>query len=671
MKNITENPSFRVVGTPASTLDPAEFVITHKKLTSADTVVMALYIVFVLIVGFWSMYRRKRSTVRGYFLAGRNMTWWPIGASLFASNVGSGHFIGLAGSGASNGIAVSTYEWSGMYALLILGWLFLPIYIASGVTTMPEYLLKRFGGQRIHFLIAILSLFVYIFTKISVDIYAGAIFIHLALQWDLYLSVIGLLVITAIYTVGGGLAAVIYTDALQTLIILIGAFILMAFAFIRIEGYTSLKKKYFMAISTVHNPNSTCGLPSQDAFHIFQAATEPDYPWPGVIFGITILSTWYWCTDQVIVQRALSSKSMLHAKGGIIFAAYLKILPIFIMVFPGMISRVLFPNLVACADPATCRRVCGNPVGCSDIAYPLLVMEMLPGGLRGLMMSVMIAALMSSLNSIFNSASTLFTMDVWYHVRPHCSEWELMIVGRVFVLVLVVVSILWIPLVQMSKGGQLFMYIQSITSYLTPPIAVVFVTGCFWKRTNEQGAFWGLALGICVGIIRMVLDLVFIPPICGHHDVRPTIISKVHFLYFALILSVITLIVVLIVSLLTQPPTLQQTSRLTWHTRHDKPQEKHAGDDVEESDKTLETDNNDDTEISVPAEQGGHTLKSRAKCILMWLCGLNRSHVDEPFESKHKQYVNSLYEDPCMRHVVNANLAICVSVIIFLYCYFA
>nr|CAK19000.1 solute carrier family 5, member 11 [Squalus acanthias] len=676
MKTITQSPLFRAYNSPASTVEPEECVITHATLNEADTAVLALYIIFVLLVGFWAMYKTKRSTVKGYFLAGRKMTWWPIGASLFASNVGSGHFIGLAGSGASSGIAVSVYEWSGMYCLMFMAWLFLPIYIASGVTTMPEYLLKRYGGQRIHFLIAILSLFAYIFTKISVDIYAGAVFIHLALHWDLYLAVIGLLVITAIYTVGGGLAAVIYTDALQTVIMLIGALVLMIFAFVRVDGYSGLKKKYFMAIPTIHNPNSTCGLPRDDAFHIFQHPINSDFPWPGVIFGVTILSIWYWCTDQVIVQRALSAKTMLHAKGGALFAAYLKILPIFIMVFPGMISRVLFPNLVACADADTCRRVCGNPVGCTDIAYPLLVMELLPGGLRGLMMSVMIAALMSSLTSIFNSASTIFTMDVWHHIRPHCSEWELMIVGRVFVLVLVVVSVLWIPLVQMSQGGQLFMYIQSITSYLTPPVAVVFVAGCFWKRTNEKAAFWGLVAGILIGCIRMILDFFFTSPACGHPDKRPGVVSRVHFLYFSLILCFITLVVVVTISLLTKPPAPEQLSRLTWYTRHDKPQSNHVDESVvvvEETDKAPEeaAAEKSKTEAAIASEAGEQKMESRAMCLLMWFCGMDRKRMDTDFTKTTEVYIASLYEEPRMRYVVNANLVLCMGATLFLYCYFA
>ncbi|XP_072416345.1 sodium/myo-inositol cotransporter 2-like [Chiloscyllium punctatum] len=672
MKTTTENPYFRTDNAPASTLEPQECVIMHQKLNEIDIVVLSLYILLVIFVGVWSMYKSKRNTIRGYFLAGRNMSWWPIGATLFASNVGSGHFIGLAGSGAATGIAVSVFEWSGMYALMLLGWLFLPIYIAAGVTTMPEYLLKRFGGQRIHFLIALLSLIIYIFTKIAVDIYAGAIIIHIALQWDLYISVVGLLFLTTIYAIGGGLAAVIYTDTLQTVIILAGSLTLTIFAFKSVDGYAGLKKKYFTAIPNVYQSNSTCGLPREDAFHIFQDPISSDFPWPGVIFGITVLSTWYWCTDQVIVQRALSAKSILHAKGGTIFAAYLKILPIFIMVFPGMISRILFPNLVACADPNTCRQVCGNSIGCTDIAYPLLVLELLPGGLRGLMMSVMIAALMSSLTSIFNSASTLFTMDVWHHIRPRCTEWELMIVGRLFVLVLVVVSVLWIPLVQSSQGGQLFMYIQSITSNLTPPIAVIFVAGCFWKRTNEKAAFWGLAAGMCAGIIRMILDLIFTPPACGSPDTRPVVVRDVHFLYFSLILCLLTLIVVVIISLLSKPPSPEQIAQLTWYTRHANQLEPHDQDDpviVQGSDTTLtENITNEDLDFSL---DGKRTMKAKALCVLLWCLGMEERQMHISFVDTQTRYIGSLYEEPRLRYVVNANLLLCVGAVIFLYSYFA
>uniref|UniRef100_A0A669QBL7 Sodium/myo-inositol cotransporter 2 n=1 Tax=Phasianus colchicus TaxID=9054 RepID=A0A669QBL7_PHACC len=490
-----------------------------------------------------SMWKTQRSTVKGYFLAGGQMVWWPVGASLFASNVGSGHFIGLAGSGAASGIAATAYEWNGMFCVLVLAWLFLPIYIAAGVTTMPEYLRKRFGGKRIQIFLAILYLFIYIFTKISVS----------RKKWMLPRGSEQIPALLSAPT--GGLAAVIYTDALQTLIMLVGAISLMVFSFVEVGGLEGLQAKYFDAIPSTRKENSSCGLPREDAFHIFRDPVNSDLPWPGVLVGMTIPSLWYWCTDQVIVQRSLAAKNLSHAKGGSLMTSYLKILPLFMMVMPGMISRVLFPDLVACAEPEICQKICGNPSGCSDIAYPKLVIELLPVGLRGLMMAVMIAALMSSLTSIFNSASTIFTMDLWKHFRPRCSEWELMIVGRVFVLLLTVVSILWIPLVQAGQGGQLFIYIQSISSYLQPPVAMVFILGCFWKRANEKGAFWGLVLGLLMGVIRMVLDFIFPEPQCGERDARPGVLRYMHYLYFSMVLAAVSTLTVLLVSLLTEPPS--------------------------------------------------------------------------------------------------------------------
>uniref|UniRef100_A0A8C5WK14 Sodium/myo-inositol cotransporter 2 n=1 Tax=Leptobrachium leishanense TaxID=445787 RepID=A0A8C5WK14_9ANUR len=663
---------------------PVTDAFPKKSLEVVDIVVLVLYFVLVLAVGLWSMWRTKRSTVTGYFLAGKSMVWWPVGASLFSSNVGSGHFIGLAGSGAASGIAVTAYEWNGLFCVLALAWFFLPIYISAGVTTMPEYLQRRFGGKRIQIFLSVLYLFIYIFTKISVDMYAGALFIQQALQWDLYVAVSGLLVITAIYTIAGGLAAVIYTDTLQTVIMIIGAIILMVFSFIEIGGIDALEEKYFNAIPSSNMGNSTCGRPREDAFHIFRDPITSDLPWPGVLVGMTIPSLWYWCTDQVIVQRSLSAKNLSHAKGGSLLAAFLKVLPLFMMVLPGMISRVLFTDQVACADPELCRQICGNPSGCSDIAYPKLVIELLPTGLRGLMMSVMIAALMSSLTSIFNSSSTIFTMDLWRHIRPRSSEWELMIVGRVFVLILVVVSILWIPLVQSSQGGQLFIYIQSISSYLQPPVAVVFIAGCFWKRANEKGAFWGLTIGLAVGIIRMVLDFIYVAPQCDQPDTRPGVVKYVHYLYLSMILGALTLITVVVVSLWTKPPSEQMISRLTWYTRWD------AG--VRSLDPVVEesiVQNGVGTVENIPEKvdttgssdvltEGSMDVKpsfaSRLKKAVLWLCGMD-SRRDDSFGQATPAPLEPaevlLYEGPTMSHVLNASLIVCTSGGVFLWAYFA
>ncbi|MGH0117008.1 UNVERIFIED_CONTAM: hypothetical protein FKN15_024953 [Acipenser sinensis] len=678
MEATTQSPPFTTAGSAGA--------FPQQSLEAVDIVVLVLYFIFVLAVGLWSMWKTNRSTVNGYFLAGKNMIWWPVGASLFASNVGSGHFIGLAGSGAASGIAVTAYEWNGMFIVLLLAWLFLPIYISSGVTTMPEYLKRRFGGKRIQIYIAVLYLFIYIFTKISVDMYAGAVFIQQALHWDLYVAVVLLLAITALYTVAGGLAAVIYTDALQTVIMLIGALILMVFSFIQVDGWEGLQDKYFDAIPTVRDTNTSCGLPRQDAFHLFRDPVTSDLPWPGVLVGMTVPSIWYWCTDQVIVQRSLSARNMLHAKGGSLFASYMKVLPFFMMVLPGMISRILYPDEVACADPDICTQVCGNALGCSDIAYPMLVMKLLPVGLRGLMMSVMIAALMSSLTSIFNSSSTIFTMDLWRYFRPRASEWELMIVGRVFVLVLVVISVLWIPLVQASQGGQLFIYIQSISSYLQPPIAIVFMAGCFWKRANEKGAFWGLALGMLSGCIRMVLDFVYTAPQCNEEDTRPAVLKYIHYLYYSVILSVFTLIVVVVVSLATEPPDKENITRLTWYTRFDKPVQraleiKTVDNDRDSSspdrqqvnrDGSYRGENGHDEGQELSTMEGSHKQDSKVKSAILWICGLERKNERDSQEPpKPELNTCSLDEDPCMKHIVNANLIICMCTTVFLWAYFA
>ncbi|XP_029915381.1 sodium/glucose cotransporter 5 isoform X3 [Myripristis murdjan] len=458
------------------------------------------------------------------------MAWWPIGASLFASSEGSGLFIGLAGTGAAGGIAVAGFEWNATYVLLALAWVFVPVYVSSGIVTMPEYLGRRFGGERIRTYLAVLSLLLSVFTKISTDLYSGALFVQVCMGWNLYLSTVLMLVVTALYTIAGGLAAVIYTDTLQTFIMLIGAIILTITAFNKIGGYDNLERVYSMAVPSKIIANSTCHLPRQDAMHLFRDATTGDLPWPGMTLGLTILATWYWCTDQVIVQRSLSAKNMSHVKGASILAAYLKMLPFIFIILPGMISRALYP------------------------------------GLRGLMIAVMMAALMSSLTSIFNSSSTLFTMDIWKKHRPRASERELLLVGRIVTVILVVVSVVWIPILQSANSGQLYVYIQSVTSYLAPPVTAVFTLAVFWKRTNEQGAFWGLMVGLVVGVCRMVLEFAFPPPRCGVVDLAPAVLRSVHYLHFAILLCGLTAVVVATVSLLTPPPSHEQVCNLTWWT---------------------------------------------------------------------------------------------------------
>ncbi|XP_041492299.1 sodium/glucose cotransporter 1-like isoform X2 [Microtus oregoni] len=655
---------------PAVTTTDSPIPSYERIRNAADISVIVIYFVVVMAVGLWAMFSTNRGTVGGFFLAGRSMVWWPIGASLFASNIGSGHFVGLAGTGAASGIAMGGSEWIALVFVVVLGWVFVPIYIKAGVVTMPEYLRKRFGGKRIQIYLSVLSLLLYIFTKISADIFSGALFINLALGLDIYLAIFILLAITALYTITGGLAAVIYTDTLQTAIMLVGSCILTGFAFTEVGGYDAFVEKYMNAIPTVVSEGNLtikeeCYTPRADSFHIFRDPITGDIPWPGLIFGLAILTLWYWCTDQVIVQRCLSAKNMSHVKGGCILCGYLKLLPMFLMIMTGMVSRILYTDKIACVVPSECQKYCGTSVGCSNIAYPTLVVELMPNGLRGLMLSVMMASLMSSLTSIFNSASTLFTMDVYTKIRKGASEKELMIAGRLFILVLIAISIAWVPIVQSAQSGQLFDYIQSITSYLGPPIAAVFLLAVFCKRVNEPGAFWGLILGLLIGLSRMITEFAYGTGSCMEPTNCPTIICGVHYLYFAIILFTITLIVVLAISFLTKPIPDVHLYRLCWSLRDSKEERI----DLDAGDEDFQEDSKDTTEIEAPQKEKGCFRKAYDL-----FCGLDQEKgpkLTKEEEEALKMKMTDTSEKPLWRTVVNINGIILLAVAVFCYAYFA
>lgn len=544
---------------------------------AADIAVVALYFVLVLVIGFLAMWKANRNTVSGYFLAGRSMTWIVIGASLFVSNIGSEHFIGLAGSGAASGFAVGAWEFNALLLLQLLGWVFIPVYIHSGVYTMPEYLSKRYGGHRLKVYFALLSVLLYIFTKLSVDLYAGALFIQESLGWNLYLSIFLLISMTALLTVTGGLVAVLYTDALQAVLMISGALTLTIISLIKVGGLEGVRTKYMQAVPNVtaivatgnYTYSPSCRIePKPNSLRILRGPLDEDIPWPGFILGQTPASIWYWCADQVIVQRVLAAKNIAHAKGSTLMAGFLKILPMFVIVIPGMISRILFADEIACIGPEHCMAVCGSHAGCSNIAYPRLVMAVMPVGLRGLMMAVMIAALMSDLDSIFNSASTIFTLDIYQTFRTKASQRELLIVGRMFVVIMVGISIAWVPVIIEMQGGQTYLYIQEVAGYLTPPIAALFLLGVFWKRCNEKGAFWGGMTGFTLGTLRLILAFIYRQPRCDQPDDRPAFIVKIHYMYFAAGLFWFSGLVAVVVSLFTSPPDKEQVQTTTvWGLR--------------------------------------------------------------------------------------------------------
>lgn len=516
------------------------------------------------------------SSEEGYFLAGRFMTWLPVGASLFATNIGSEHYVGLSGSGAEAGIGVGAFELNALFLIPLLGWVFIPVYMASGVGTLPEYMNKRYGGQRIRMMLSVVSLVMYIFTKNSVDMYSGALFIQQAIGWNLYISVALLLAMTILSTLTGGLAAVIYTDTLQCIIMILGALVLFILGIVKVGGFEALYYKYPRAVANstakaimAGQTNITCGLPPKDSWQMLRKPDDDEMPWAGFVFGQTTSSLWYWCADQMMVQRVLAAKNLSHAQGGCLFCAIIKIIPMFAMVMPGMIARVLYPEEIACASIDTCQEYCENDYSCSNIAYPKLVLGLMPAGLRGFMIAVMLSATMSDLSSTFNSASTLFTMDLYKHLRKSAGVKELMIVGRISVVIVVGVGIATIPLIQRIQGPQLFTYIQSITNYISPSIAAIYLVAILWPRSNEKGAFWSLTVGFVLGVVRMILGFVFRAPDCSKEDTRNDFF-KVHYMYMAIAIFWIVIFINVVISLATEPQDKERTIRTMFFTRYDR-----------------------------------------------------------------------------------------------------
>ncbi|XP_033835118.1 sodium/myo-inositol cotransporter-like [Periophthalmus magnuspinnatus] len=672
----------------------------------ADIIVVALYFLLVLAIGFLAMWKANRSTVSGYFLAGRSMNWAAVGASLFVSNIGSEHFIGLAGSGAASGFSVAAWEFNALLLLQLLGWLFIPVYIQSGVYTMPEYLSKRFGGRRLKVYFATLSLVLYIFTKLSVNLYTGALFIQESLGWNLYLSIILLIAMTAILTVTGGLVAVIYTDVIQAILMIGGALTLTGISLFKVGGLEGVRTKYMQASPNITSimlsyPNLTfsnsCLLhldPKPAALRILRGPTDPDLPWPGFLLGQTPASLWYWCADQVIVQRVLAAKNIAHVKASTIMAGFLKILPMFIIVIPGMIARIFFVDDLICISPDHCMEVCGSPAGCSNVAYPRLVMSVMPIGLRGLMLAVMIAALMSDLDSIFNSASTIFTLDIYKMLRKQATSRELVIVGRLAVVFVVIISIAWVPVIIEMQGGQMFYYIQEVCDYLTPPIAAMFLLAVLWHRCNETGAFWGALTGFVLGTIRLILAFIYREPHCDQPDNRPSFIKDVHFMYVAAILFWISALVTVIVSLLTPPPTKEQIKMSTfWGLRNRKKSKLQERSNDSNALKLLNhsqlngngslnghiainehstTENQNDRQKQ---EESCYDDIGNSKClqVINWFCGINEDPTStyEPSAQEQEKIVDELlYESPKMKIVLNIALAFICGVGVFLFVYF-
>jgi SSS family solute:Na+ symporter len=519
---------------------PAQAVTaTYKSLTGLDITVIAIYFAVILCICLYFGWGRRTS--EEYFLAGRDVGWFAIGASLFVSNISTEHFIGLAGSGATSGLAVGHFEWLACLILLILGWVFVPFYLRANVFTMPEFLERRFSRSCSVYL-ATVSILAYIFTKISVHLYAAAIVLERVVGWDPLTAAVVLVVATGVYTIIGGLAAVIYTELLQTLVLLAGAILLTLFGLSKVGGFSGLRE----------------ALPDH-YFSMIKPIDHPEFPWTGIFLGAPILGIWYWCTDQVIVQRVLSAKDEGHAKAGTIFAAFLKITPVFVLVLPGLIALALYPQLFKTNGQGVVTN--------GDIAYPTLIVNLLPSGLVGLMVAALLAALMGGMASVFNSASTLVTLDFYKRLRPQASEARLVMVGRIATGVLVGLGLLWVPFIN-RLSSQLYIYLQSVQAYISPPIAACFVLGILWTRLNDKGAISCLLTGFVLGATRFILEVLDKSVHFGTFPVRWLL--DVNFLHYAILMFLVCSAVLVVVSLLTPAPDRAKLAGLTFATVDEK-----------------------------------------------------------------------------------------------------
>ncbi len=510
-----------------------------------DWLVVAAYFGLLIIIVYKSS--RRQDTSADYFLAGREIGWFVVGTSLFASNIGSEHIVGLAGNGATSGMAMAHWELQA-WVMLLLGWVFVPFYYRSGVFTMPEFLERRFNA-RTRLVLSCVSLIAYVFTKVSVTVFAGALVFQTLLpdtfgnpENAFMVGAVSTVVLTGIYTVFGGFRAVVYTEVAQTGLLLMGSVFITIFGLAELGGWDELR-----------------GIIGEraDTFALWRPNSDPDFPWLGVMIASPIIGIWYWCTDQYIVQRTLAAKSLTDARRGALFGGFLKVLPVFIFLLPGMIGYALHQRGVL-AIPSDAE---GNVNG--DMVFPTMVASLLPAGLRGVVVAGVLSALMSSLASLFNSCATLFTVDIYEKINPGAPEKRLVFVGRVATVVVVFLGLIWIPVMKYISDGGLYQYLQSVQGYLAPPITAVFLLGLFFKRINARGALWGLSIGFVLGMTKLTVQA-----LAGAGAIERSgmlgAVADLNFLYASGWLFLISIVVIVAASLSAPAQPESQIAGLTY-----------------------------------------------------------------------------------------------------------
>ncbi|MFN8007562.1 MAG: sodium:solute symporter [Terriglobia bacterium] len=559
----------------------------QSHITGIDWLVIAFYFSILLCVAWWVV-RQGKDSAADYFLAGRNLGWWVIGASIFASNIGSEHVVGLAGAGASSGVAMAHYELHA-WCLLVLAWIFVPFYMRSMVFTMPEFLERRFSTNS-RYVLSIVSLITFVVSKIAVGIFAGGVVFSTLLPemqlkiggwvidsfWIGSVLVIGL---TGLYTVLGGMRAVAYNDAVQVLILIFGSGLLTFYGLMKLGGWSELRHWCGSDMFNLWKPLIPAGvegtwapvIETNAAGQVVKQAWyfNGNFPWLGMLFCAPIIGLWYWCTDQYIVQRALAAPNETTARRGSIFAAFLKLFPVYLFIIPGLVCFALarsnkIPELTSMIGPD------GQAIpSVAQGAFPMMVQYLLPPGLRGIVVAGLLSALMGSLAGVFNACSTLFTVDLYEKWRPNSSQHQIVRTGRIATVVMVLIALAWIPVIKNAHG--LYNYLQAIQGYLAPPIFVVFFLGVFFKRMNAQGALWSMIVGFVLGIFRMLVDTPVTLGLPGFQNGYPVggvfwIVNNIYFQYFSVLITIVSAIVMVAVSYATSEPDYQKIQSLTFET---------------------------------------------------------------------------------------------------------
>jgi len=524
-----------------------------------DWIVIGLFFLILIGIIVWVL-KQKQDNSADYFLGGRDATWLAIGASIFASNIGSEHLIGLAGAGASSGMAMAHWEIQG-WMILILGWVFVPFYSRSMVYTMPEFLERRYNPQS-RTILSVISLVSYVLTKVAVTVYAGGLVFQQVFGikelWGIdffWIAAVGLVLITAIYTVIGGMRSVLYTSVLQTPILLLGSLIILVLGLRELGGWDEMIR------ITGAVPVNDYGNTMTD---LIRNNKDPHFPWLGALTGSAIIGFWYWCTDQFIVQRVLSGKSQREARRGSIFGAYLKLLPVFLFLIPGMIAFAIHQKSIGAGGEAFLPMLANGNVN-ADAAFPTLVTKLLPVGVKGLVVCGILAALMSSLASLFNSSASLFTIDFYKRFKPKTSEKKLVVIGQIATAVIVLLGILWIPIMR-SIGNVLYAYLQDVQSVLAPGIAATFLLGITWKKATAQGGMWGLITGLVIGLTRLGANIFYSNVSNATESVFKNVFYDTNWLFFCGWMFLFCILVVVGVSLFTKAPSPEKIQGLVFGT---------------------------------------------------------------------------------------------------------